>query len=407
MDSARKNLMKRFKLSEIQAQAILDMRLQRLTGLERKKIEDEYRDLLKLIERLKAILANKALRMQVVKEELLALKEKYGDARRTQIVTQRAKSKSMKELLQEDQFIIAISYQHNIKRFSISDYENDSELIKASGTRDFTIETFLSSNSHYLLFFTNKGYCYPLRTSFVPTASSDGSGTPLSRLLNLRKGEVIINTLEIAKFDETQFVMMATRQGQVKRILLSTLAKPKEGGFVSMSIKGDDEVVSAVLTNGENEVILATEHGMAIRFSEQDVRDMGLTAGGVRGITLMKDDQVITMTPITSKKASIFTVTQLGFGKRSELKEFSTIKRGGKGIIAYKVTDKVGLLVALLPVEDKDQIFLITKRGKIKRQRAKSIKKMGRATQGSVIASIAQNDVVQAAIYAPQQKFSK
>ena len=407
VNTARKNLMKRFKLSEIQAQAILDMRLQRLTGLERKKIEDEYRELLKLIERLKAILASKALRMQVVKDELLELKEKYGDARRTQIISKRAKSKSMQELLQEEQCIIAISHQQNIKRFSLSDCENDSDLIKTSGTKDFTVQTFLSSNSHYLLFFTNKGHCYPLRTSFVPPTGADGNGTALSRLLSLSKGEMVVDTFEIDKFDENRYVMMATSEGQVKRMLLSTLSKPKEGGLLAMSIKGNDQVIRVIQTSGDQEVLLATAQGMAIRFSEQDVRDMGLSAGGVRGITLAANDKVITMIPITNKKSSVFTVTSLGYGKRSSLSEYSTIKRGGKGIITYKVADKVGPLVGLLEVQDKDQIYLITKRGKIKRQRAKSIKKMGRATQGMGIATIAKNDEVAKAIFAPQQKFTK
>ena len=405
VDTARVNLMKRFKLSQIQAQAILDMRLQRLTGLERKKIEQEYKELLKLIERLKAILASKALRMQVVKEELLQLKEKYGDARRTQIVGKKAKKSSLKELMKEEEFIITLSWQKNIKRFSFAEYQADQSIIKPTASKDFVEYSLVSSNSHYLLFFTNKGMCHPLRTSFVPVSSGDG--TALSRLLNLQKDEVVVNMIEIAKFDAESYVMMATREGQVKRMLLSTLSKPKEGGLTAMTLKGSDEVVNAVLTNGNADVIMATEHGMAIRFSEQDVRDMGLTAGGVRGITLASGDQVIAMTPLTKKNSTVLTVTSLGYGKRSELKEYSVIKRGGKGIITYKVSDKVGRLASLLEVSDKDQILFITQKGRVKRQRAKAIKIMGRATQGVAVVAIAKKDNVVKAIFKPQDSFKK
>ena len=403
VDTARINLMKRFKLSQVQTQAILDMRLQRLTGLERKKIEQEYRELLKLIERLKAILASKALRLQVVKQELVQLKEKYGDARRTQIIGKKAQKGGLKELLKEDEFVVTVSYEKFIKRISVAEYRADQSSIKPAGPKDFLEYSVLSSNSHYLLFFTNKGICHPLRTSFVPAASVEGS--VLARLLNLQKGEIIVNMIEIEKFDSERFVFMATQEGQVKRMLLSTLSKQKEGGLLVMSLKGDDEVVNAVVTDGNNDVILGTEQGMAIRFSEQDVRDMGLAAGGVRGMTLSPKDKIIAMTTLTKKKSSIFTVTSLGYGKRSELKDYSIIKRGGKGIITYKVSEKVGRMVALLEVEDKDHVHFITKKGRVKRLRSKAIKIMGRATQGAPIVSIAQKDEVAQSMFKPLENF--
>jgi len=405
VNSARVNLMKRFKLSELQAHAILEMRLQRLTGLERKKIEEEYRELLKLIERLKAMLASKALRMQAVKEELLQLKEKYSDARRTQIIGKKAQKTSLKELLKEEEFVITLSYEKYIKRITFSEFEADQSIIKPSGPKDFVEYSLVSSNSHYLLFFTNKGTCHPLRTSFVP--ASTGEGTALGRLLNFEKDETVVNMIEIEKFDGDSFVMMATREGQVKRMLLSTLSKPKEGGLLAMNLKGEDAVVSVVLTSGNNDVILGTKQGMAIRFSEEDVRDMGLTAGGVRGMTLAPNDEVIAMIVLRKQKSSILTITSLGFGKRSELKEYSVIKRGGKGIITYKVSDKVGSMVSMLEVVDKDHIHFITKRGRVKRQRARAIKMMGRATQGMAVVAIAQKDQVAHAMFKPEENFKK
>ena len=402
VETARTNLMKRFKLSEIQAQAILDMRLQRLTGLERQKIEQEYKEIIRLIERLKAILASKALRMQVIKEELTALKQTYGDARRTQIIAKSALGKSMKELMQEEQLIVTVSHRQTIKRFTFSDYERDRELIKSHGDNDFVEHVWVSANSHYLLFFTSTGYCRPLRTSFIP-AAAEGEGTPLSRLLNLGKGESVVSMTEVAKFEDGRFLMLASQEGQVKRLMLSTLAKPKEGGLTVMSLRGSDRLVGVVQTTGDSEVMLATAQGMAIRFNEQDVRDMGLSAAGVRGIMLEKDDRVVSLLAVRNAGSLLLTVTDRGFAKRSPLKEYSVIKRGGKGIITYKVSDKVGRLAAMAEAQDKDVLLFITQNDKVKRLKAGAIKVMGRATAGAATVSIAQNDRIVRVISAPQE----
>lgn len=407
VDTARANLRKRFKLSEIQAQAILDMRLQRLTGLERKKIEDEYRELLQLIERLKALLGSRALRMQTVKDELLELKEKYGDPRRTQIITKKVKAGSLKELMREEEFIVTLSHQNLIKRFSLSDFENDNSLVKPRNQKDFTRYSMLVSNSFFILFFTNQGMCYPLRTSFVPTANGDSEGTPLGRLINLKKDETIVNMITVPKFEEEQFIMFGTRDGQIKRILLSALAKAKEGGIEVMSLRGTDEIVDVFLTDGNRQVVMGTAHGMAIRFSEQDVRDMGLSAGGVRGVLLGKDDRVISMIPLGKKKSTIFTITSLGFGKQSALDDYGTIKRGGKGIITFKLSDKVGELAGLLEVVDKEMILFLTRKGQVKRVRAQSVKLMGRATQGAPLLALSQGDTVIKALFKPAESFKK
>ncbi len=405
VDTARRNLMKRFKFSEIQAQAILDMRLQRLTGLELKKIQDEYRDLIKLIERLKSLLGNKALRMQLIKDELLELKEKFGDARRTQIISSKSKKKSgsLQELIKEDHTIVTISHKNTISRFSVSDYENDKSLINFSGT-DFTQHTFLSANSHHLLFFTNRGRCHQLRTSFVPMINGS-SGADLSRLLQLQKGETVIDVHEIESFDENRFVTMASRQGQVKRIRLSTLSTSKEGGFTVMSLKDTDEVIASVITSGKDDVLMATAVGVAIRFSEQNIRDMGLTAAGVRGITLDRDDMVVSMIALTKKKSSIFSVTDLGYGKRSDLAGYAKHNRGGKGIINFKVSNSVGKVVSVLEVQNNDVILLITKKHRVKRLRAKSVKLTGRALKPVALANLAREDKIVDAQLKPKDSF--
>jgi DNA gyrase subunit A len=294
-----------------------------------------------------------------------------------------------------------------IKRFASDDYENSKLSGRTVGSRDFTFFSLLSSNSQFLLFFTNKGKCYPLRTSFVPAANGDTAGVPLARLIDLKNDEAIINMIAVQRFDESQYIMFCTREGQVKRILLSTLSRQKEGGIEVISLKGADEVVSAFLTDGNRQVIIGTARGMAIRFVEQDVRDMGLSAGGVRGISLVAGDRVVSMVPLMKKKSTIFTVTSLGFGKRSDLSEYGTIKRGGKGIITYRLSDKVGEMVGLLEVVDKDQILFLTKKGKVKRVRAKSIKIAGRATQGMAAVAITQSDQVVSIHFKPEQSFGK
>jgi DNA gyrase subunit A len=407
VDTARANLRKRFKLSEVQAQAILDMRLQRLTGLERKKIEDEYKALLKLIERLKAILGSKTLRMQVVKDELLQLKEKYGDARRTQIIGPKEKTVSLTEMAQEDEFIVTLSQQNVIKRISFADYTNDNTIIKPNSTKDFTRFSTVSSNSHFLLFFTNKGNCYPLRTSFVPAANGTADGTSLGRLISLKKNETIVNMIAVPKFEDTQFIMLGSVEGQVKRLTLSTLSKQKDGGMEVMGLKGKDEVVAAFQTDGNREVIIGTAHGMATRFSEQEVRDMGLGAAGVRGVTLAGGDRVISMVPLQKKKSSIFTITSLGFGKCSPLSDYTTIKRGGKGNMTFKLSDKTGELVGLLEVIEREQILFLTQKGKVKRVRVKSVKTAGRATQGAPVVALAQKDGLVSAQVKPKESFKK
>ncbi len=393
VDTARTNLMKTFKLSEIQAQAILDMRLQRLTGLERKKIEQEYLELIKLIEKLKSLLASKSLRMQLVKEELIAIKQKYGDNRRTQIIADTGK-KSFDALMAEEEMVITISYRGKITRYSLGEFQSLDEGIKTGESNDFIESIFASANSHSILFFTQKGRCYSLRTSFVPLATNTENGATLTKLLNLSNEEKLVSFIEVSKFDEKQSLFLTTKQGLVKKVALSEFGKIKDKGVVAIGLKADDELVSVGATNGQDEVIIATTNGKAIRFSSEEVREMGLAASGIKGMNLEKEDAVVGMIPILHQDATILSVTSLGYGKRSLLTEYSTIGRGGKGIVNYKVSPKVGGIIGILGVQESDQILLITKKGKQKRIKAKDIKVTGRASQGGAIANIVQGDAV-------------
>lgn len=407
VSSARKNLMSEFKLTEIQAQAILEMRLQRLTGLERKKIQDEYRELLKTIERLKALLANKSLRMQLIKDELNEIKEKYSDSRRTLLISSgKSKKTDLKDLIQEDRQIVTVSHSGIIKRFNPDDYENDNSLIRFSG-KDFTEFTCLTANSHYLLFITSLGLCHPLRVSFVPPMTNGNEGASIVKLLQLKKNEKIVSIFELGSFNQNQFLTLASAQGQIKRLKLESLSVARDGGITIMTLKQNDYLIGAQLTHGTQDIIMTTRMGMCVRFSEQDVRDMGLAAAGVRGITLVSSDRVISLIALDKKNGKLLTVTNLGYGKRSDLSEYRTIKRGGKGIITYKLSDKVGFLAAALEVQNQDTVLFITKKGKVKRQRAKGIKEMGRATQGEAIVNISQTDEIIRAILKPEDKFQK
>ena len=395
VNTARRNLMKTFKLSEIQAQAILDMRLQRLTGLERKKIEQEYLELIKLIEKLKSLLASKPRRMQLVKQELLSLRDRYGDARRTQILGKAGKS-TIKEFMKEDETLVTVTNTGFIKRISLTDEKAVKENLSSSKAGEFTEYVFKSANSHYLLIFTNSGHVYSLRTSFIPADNNGGdNGTTVQRLLRMGKEEKILNIFEIDKFDKDQYIYISTKHGLIKKSSLSVFSKHREGALRALTLKEQDEVVSVTCANKDAEIIMATMNGQAIRFSASALRDdMGITAGGVRGISLGKGDAVTGMITLEDPKAYLLSVTQLGYGKKTDLSEYSLIGRGGKGMKNYSISDKVGKIVKILEVNNKEQLLFITKKGRIKKQKIKLIKKMGRATQGMPVVKLAQKDEI-------------
>ncbi len=407
VETARKNLIKRFKLSEIQAQAILDMRLQRLTGLERKKIEDEYLALIKLIEKLKSLLASKPRRMQLIKSELLELKATYGDARRTQILAKPTK-KSLTELIKEDETLVTITNTGFISKHSLVDPEAVKDQIKPENVSEFIEYNFKTTNSHSLLMFTNSGKVFGVRSSFIPLNNGSDNKTTLKTLLRLGKNEQVLNVFEVSKFeeDDARFIYMVTKDGQVKKSSLATFSKLKEGANDALSLKDKDELVSVIMAPKDAEILIASSLGQAIRFSGKDLRDdMGITAGGVRGITLDENDVVIDMITVSDPKGYLLSITNLGLGKKSALREYSTIGRGGKGIKNFNLSDKTGTVVSIAQVTDKQTAIMMTKKGKVKRQKIKLIKPMGRATKGIPIANLAQKDEIQrVVIISPNKK---
>ena len=396
-ETARNALMRNFGLSEIQAQAILDMRLQRLTGLERKKIEQEYKELIKLIAKLKAILESKRLRMQIIKEELLELKEKYGDDRRTEIIGE-VEEFTIEDMIAEEDMVITISHKGFIKRFPISGYRRQGRGGRGStgsSTRDedFIEHLFVASTHHYILFFTNRGRCYWLKVHEIPQAGKAARGRAIVNLLKLQPGEKIAAFVNVREFDEKQYVVMATRNGLVKKTSLAAFSHPRKGGINAISIRDNDTLIAADLTDGTHDIMLATRDGKAIRFNESEVREMGRTASGVRGISLSEGDYVIGMVVI-KRNGTILVVTENGYGKRSNVADYPVKHRAGKGIITLKTTPKVGKLVSIKEVVDDDDFMIITQKGVVIRQKAKDISIIGRNTQGVRLIKLDQGDQI-------------
>ncbi|HNW59264.1 MAG TPA: DNA gyrase subunit A [bacterium] len=407
VDTARKGLIKTFKLSEIQAQAILDMRLQRLTGLERKKIEDEYKELIKLIQRLKSLLASKSLRMQLIKQELLELKEHYGDNRRTQILTRSSNgAQSLEEMVSDEEFIIALTRRGRIGRFSPVDYSAEAAA-GLLGEKDYLRFALRSVNSQLLLFVSRSGRAYLSRTSFIPLASEEVKGGEIGRLLHFKEEEEIIACFAVPKQNGERYLFLATRQGLVKKINFEELQRIKEGGLAVVGLRDEDLLIGAGVTDGKTQVLLATQQGKSIRFSEEDVRDMGAAAGGIKGIELEQKDQVISLALLQREETAVMSVTRLGFGKRTALEEYSIIKRGGKGIVNNKCSEKSGEVAAVLESRVQDIFVVVTKKGKLKRIKAKEIKMSGRGTQGAALVNIVKGDEIVSAFVVPDPQSKK
>ncbi len=383
--TAKNNLMRNFKLSEIQAQAILDMRLQRLTGLERKKIEEEYLATIKLIAELKAILESRALRMKIIKDELLELKKKYGDERRTEII-KNAEDFQIEDLIAEEDMVITISHNGFIKRFPVSGYRRQMRggrgYTGASPTNDDFVEhLFIASTHHYILFFTDKGRCYWLKVYEIPEGGRAARGRSIVNLLAISKEEKIRAFLPVKEFDNEHYIVMATEKGLVKKTNLEAFSRPRRGGIQAISINAGDRLIDAMLTNGSQELLLGSLQGKAVRFKESELREMGRTAAGVKGISLGQDDRVIGMVPV-QRGSTLLVVTEQGYGKRSKIEDYRLTHRGGKGIVAVKITERVGRMIAMKVVMDSDDIMIITAKGVIIRQPVKGISVLGRNTQG-------------------------
>jgi len=397
-EDARKGLMTKFKLSEIQAQAILDMRLQRLTGLEREKVEQEYLDVIKLIEKLKGVLESKAKRMNIIKEELSELKKKYGDERRTEIMEEEEGEFTIEDLIAEEDMVITITHTGYIKRLSVTSYRRQSRGGRGvigieTKEEDFVEHLFIASTHNYILFFTPKGRCHWIKVHEIPVGGRLAKGKPVVNMLDLGEEEKIAAFVPVREFDDKHFVVMASQNGVIKKTLLSAFSNPRRGGINAMNVPEHDNLIEAKITDGTCDIVLATTEGQAIRFHEDKVRDMGRSAYGVKGITLAKKDKVIGMV-VVKRDATLLTVTENGFGKRTSISDYRVTNRGGKGIINIKTTQRNGKVVDIKEVVTDDELMLITQKGIIIRQPVKQITVIGRATQGVKLINLDKGDKV-------------
>jgi DNA gyrase subunit A len=398
VETARNNLIKKFKLSEVQAKAILDMRLQRLTGLERKKIEDEYKETIKLIEKLKGILSNDERRYSIIKDELLEIKKRYGDERRTEIVYS-TEDFSLEDIIAEEDVVVTISHNGFIKRFPVSGYRRQGRGgrgVTGAGTKDddFIEHMFIASTHQYILFFTDKGKVYWLKVHELPEGGRATRGRSVINLLQKDKDEKITAFVTVKEFADDKFLIMATEKGTIKKTVLSAYGNVRKGGINAINLAKGDRLIEVMMTDGNNDIVLGTRNGFAIRFHEKDVRNMGRTATGVRGVRLSKDDIVVGMLVIKHQGATILVVTENGYGKRSDIKDYRITHRGGKGVITVKTTPKVGKMIALMGVVDKDELVIITTKGMVIRQAVKNLRVMGRNTQGVRVINLKDKDSI-------------
>ena len=386
-DEARAGLMRQFGLTEIQANAILDMRLQRLTQLERAKLVEEYQAVLKQIEYLKSVLASEALVRSIIKDELTQIREAYRDERRTHIVKEEGEI-NIEDLIAEEEVIVTISHAGYVKRNAVSLYRaqrrgGKGKIGMGIKDEDFVVNLFTASTHQTLLFFTDAGKVYWLKVHEIPEASRAAKGKALVNLLALAGSEKVTATLPVKEFRDDQFVVMATKNGLVKKTELSAYSNPRQGGIIALGLEAGDKLIGVQLTDGQREILLGTKQGITIRFAEGEVRPMGRTAYGVKGITLEAGNEVIGMETITpDSTTSILTVTEGGYGKRTPVGEYRVQGRGGKGIISVKTTEKNGLAVGFLQVRDGDQIMLMAAQGKVLRCKVGDLREIGRNTQG-------------------------
>ncbi|HZN44355.1 MAG TPA: DNA gyrase subunit A [Nitrospiraceae bacterium] len=386
-DEARVGLMTQFQLTEIQASAILDMRLQRLTQLERNKLIEEYREVLKQIEYLKSILASEALVRTIIKDELLQIRTAFIDERRTQIVKEEA-DLTVEDLIADEEVVVTISHTGYIKRNPVTLYRaqrrgGKGKIAMGVKEEDFVETLFTASTHDYLLFFTDAGKVFWLKVHEIPEAGRAAKGKALVNLLALSTDEKVTASLPVKEFRNDRYIVMATKQGVIKKTELSAYGNPRQGGIIALSLDGGDKLIGVELTDGQREILLGTRRGITIRFQEEEVRAMGRTAHGVRGITLEEGDQVIGMETITpDSTTAILTVTEGGYGKRTPVNEYRIQGRGGKGIISVKTTERNGLAVGFLQVRDDDEIMLMAAMGKVLRCKVDDIREIGRNTQG-------------------------
>jgi len=395
--SADAALRKRFKLSEKQSAEILNMRLARLTALEITKLEEELKDVRKFIKECKEILASKPRRMKILKEELTELAHGFGDDRRTEIVADQGEF-SIEDLIAEEDMVITVSHAGYIKRLPVSAYRRQRRggkgVIAAHQKEDDWVEhLFIASTHDYVMFFTEQGQCYWLKVHEIGQAARSARGKPILSCVAMKPDEKVAALVPVREFSEDQFLLFATKDGLVKKTVLSEFGNPRSVGIRAINIEKGDELIDVQVTDGKNDIVLATAHGMSVRFHEKDVRDMGRTATGVKGIELDKKDHVIDMV-VVRRKSTLLTVTEKGMGKRSELDEYRVQHRGGRGIITLKRSDKTGVIVALKEVLPDDELMMITKKGIMIRVPVEGIRISGRNTQGVKVMNLTPGDLV-------------
>ena len=398
-DDPKERLMKRFNLSDIQAQAILDMRLKTLSGLQREKIDEEYNELMKLIAYYREVLSSERLVYDIIKEELLEIKQKYGDERKTKIVAAEGEI-NIEDLVKEEQTVITLTHFGYVKRMPIDTYKSQKRGGKgitglATREEDFVKQIFTASTHDLILFFSNKGKLYRLKGYEIPEAGRTAKGTAIVNLLSLDPGEKISAVIPINNFSEGKYLLMGTKSGLIKKTALTEYNSARKTGLLAITLKDDDELIDVRLTDGEDNVVLVTKKGMSITFDEKDVRPVGRTAQGVIGIRLDEEDSVIGMESIVSGiKGTLLAITENGFGKRTELDEYRVQNRGGRGVITYKITPKTGDIVGIRIATDEEDVMLITDNGTVIRLNVRDISILGRATQGVTLMRTNEGKVV-------------
>jgi len=394
--TANINLQQRFGLSEIQAKAILEMRLQRLTGLERDKIQQEYREIIQLIEKLRAILASKELQMQIISDELAGLKAKYGDERRTEIVHD-ARDFTLEDMIANEEMIVTISHKGFIKRTAVTNYRRQHKGGRgASGAGtyedDYVEQVFRAATHHYLLFFTDRGRVFRVKVYDLPEASRNAKGRSLANVIEKASDEQVTATLTVKEFPENMYIFMATENGTVKKTLLSEFESVRANGKIAITLNDTDRLIAARITDGSNDIIIGSNAGLACRFRESDVRAMGRTAAGVIGMQLAETDRIISMVAIKGPDSQVIVVGQNGYGKRTNYEDFRLTKRGAKGVISMNITDKTGEVVSIMEVQDSDDLVVMTTGGILIRQPVKDVRIIGRNTQGVRLIRLEEGD---------------
>ncbi|MDT3401491.1 DNA gyrase subunit A [Mucilaginibacter terrae] len=403
-EEARDGLMTQFGLSEIQARAILDMTLRRLTGLERDKIKDEYAELMKTIEYLKSILADPALQMQIIKDELIEIRDKYGDERRTEMVHSSAEMMT-EDFIEDEEVVITISHEGYIKRTALTEYRRQGRggkgaLGSNSRDEDFIEHLLIASNHNYMLFFTEAGRCFWLRVFEIPEGTRTSKGRAIQNIINIPKEEKIkayikVKNLKDQEYLENNFIIMCTRKGTIKKTSLEAYSRPRSNGINAININEGDTLLEATLTTGTSEIVMALKSGRAIRFNEATVRPMGRTATGVRGVTLDGEkDEVVGMIAINDPETTVLVVSEKGYGKRTDIEDYRVTNRGGKGVKTLNVTEKTGKLVAIKDVTDTDDLMIINRSGIIIRIAMSELRVMGRATQGVRLITLKGDDEI-------------